>query len=113
MMSGGRERSTAGPANRGSGGAKSRGRSTSWGGRPAADFGERSGGGGGRPKKKSSSAQKKGSVMRESTWNNMSKGMRMKQYGTTSYSKYKAGKSRSDVARPRREGAGSADRKSG
>jgi len=44
-----------------------------------------------------SSTQKKGSVMRESTWNNMSKGDRMKQYGTTSYAKYKAGKSRSEA----------------
>lgn len=43
------------------------------------------------------SAQKKGSVMRESTWNNMSKGARLKQYGTTSYAKYKAGKSRSEA----------------
>lgn len=43
------------------------------------------------------SAQKKGSVIRESTWNNMSKGDRMKQYGTTSYAKYKAGKQSSNV----------------
>jgi len=43
-------------------------------------------GGSGGPKKKSSS------VMRESTWNNMSKGQRMKEYGTASYAKYKAAK---------------------
>ena len=43
-------------------------------------------GGSGGPKKKSTS------VMRESTWNNMSKGQRLKEHGTTSYAKYKAGK---------------------
>lgn len=48
-------------------------------------------GGSGGPKKKSSS------VMRESTWNNMSKGARMKEYGTTSYAKYKAGKKSTNV----------------
>lgn len=49
------------------------------------------GGGAGGPKKKSSS------VMRESTWNNMSKGVLMKEYGTTSYAKYKAGKKSTNV----------------
>jgi len=48
-------------------------------------------GGSGGPKKKSSS------VMRESTWNNMSKGVLMKEYGTTSYAKYKAGKKSTNV----------------
>jgi len=43
------------------------------------------------------SAQKKGSVMREATWNNMTKGARMKSHGTTSYAKYKAGKKASNV----------------
>lgn len=43
------------------------------------------------------SAQKKGSVMREATWNNMTKGARMKNYGTTSYAKYKAGKKASNI----------------
>ncbi len=38
-------------------------------------------------------AKKPGSsVMRQSTWENMSKGQRMKEYGTTSYKKYKEGK---------------------
>jgi len=41
--------------------------------------------------------QKKGSVMRESTWNNMTKGERMKEYGTTSYAKYKAGKKATNI----------------
>jgi hypothetical protein len=45
----------------------------------------------GGPKKKSSS------VMRESTWNNMSKGQRLKEHGTTSYAKYKAGKKSTNV----------------
>jgi len=43
------------------------------------------------------SAQKKGSVMREATWNNMTKGARMQNYGTTSYAKYKAGKKASNI----------------
>ena len=34
---------------------------------------------------------KKSSVMRESTWNNMSAGQQRNGYGTTSYAKYKAG----------------------
>ena len=38
-------------------------------------------------------AKKPGSsVMRQSTWENMSKGERLKEYGTTSYKKYKEGK---------------------
>ena len=49
------------------------------------------GGGAGGPKKKSPS------VMRESTWNSMPKGQRMREYGTTSYKKYKEGKQRSNV----------------
>ena len=49
------------------------------------------GGGAGGPKKKSPS------VMRESTWNRMTKGERLKEYGTTSYAKYKAGKKAAKV----------------
>ena len=49
-------------------------------------YGAGKSGGSGGPKKKSTS------VMRESTWNNMSKGQRLKDHGTTSYAKYKAGK---------------------
>lgn len=96
-MSGGRERSTAaGKGNKGGRGKKA-----------GMNIGRRRGTPAGTPgssvrdmrssNSERSSAQKKGSVMRESTWNNMSKGDRMKQYGTTSYAKYKAGKSRSDV----------------
>ena len=47
--------------------------------------------------KKSKSAQRKGSVIREATWNNMTKGARMQNYGTTSYAKYKAGKKASNI----------------
>ena len=46
------------------------------------------GGGAGGPKKKSSS------MMREATWNSMPKGQRLKEHGTTSYAKYKAGKAK-------------------
>lgn len=45
-------------------------------------------GGSGGPKKKNSS------VMREAAWNSMPKGQRMKEHGTTSYAKYKAGKAK-------------------
>ena len=72
------------------------GRSATKGGKSLGYTGK-SGGSDGAKKKKTSSAQKKGSVMRESTWNNMSKGMRMQQYGTTSYAKYKEGKKQSNV----------------
>ena len=47
--------------------------------------------------KKGKSAQRKGSVIREATWNNMTKGARMQNYGTTSYAKYKAGKKASNI----------------
>ena len=66
--------------------------------------------------KKSKSAQRKGSVMREATWNNMTKGARMKSHGTTSYAKYKAGKKASSVTgtarsnRQMRGGNGGSDR---
>jgi len=37
-------------------------------------------------------AKKPGSsVMRQATWESMSKGQRMREHGTTSYAKYKAG----------------------
>lgn len=48
-------------------------------------------GGSGGPKKKN------GSIMRESTWNNISKGERMREHGTTSYAKYKASKKATNV----------------
>ena len=32
------------------------------------------------------------SIMRESTWNNLTGGQKMREHGTTSYTKYKAGK---------------------
>ena len=62
------------------------GRSTTKGGKSLGYTGKSGGSGG--PKKKSSS------MIRESTWNNMSKGQRMKEHGTTSYAKYKAGKAK-------------------
>ena len=51
----------------------------------------------------------KPSVMRQSTWENMTKGQRMKEYGTTSYAKYKAGKMSSNVSRPQQGGGGGSD----
>ena len=59
--------------------------------------------------KKSKSAQKKGSVMREATWNNMTKGARMKSHGTTSYAKYKAGKKASNITKRQQGGGGGSD----
>jgi len=63
------------------------------------------GGGAGGPKKKDSS------VMRESTWNSMPKGQRMREHGTTSYAKYKADKvkmrANAASARSQRGGGGS------
>lgn len=54
---------------------------------------------GGQPGSTNSGGSKKSksSVMREATWNNMTKGARMKSHGTTSYAKYKAGKKASNV----------------
>jgi hypothetical protein len=48
------------------------------------------GGGAGGPKKKSTSRG-----MRKSTWDNLSGAQKMQEYGTTSYTKYKAGLARS------------------
>ena len=78
--------------------------------------GQPGGTGGSGGSKKSKSAQKKGSVMREATWNNMTKGARMKSHGTTSYAKYKAGKKASNITgtaksnRQMRGGNGGANR---
>tara|TARA_B100002019_G_C21062942_1_gene495033 strand:+ start:78 stop:413 length:336 start_codon:yes stop_codon:yes gene_type:complete len=97
-MSGGRERSTAaGEGNKGSGRGKKAGmnigrRRGTPAGTPGSSVRDMRSSNSERP-----SAQKKGSVMRESTWNNMSKGMRLKEYGTTSYAKYKAGKKASNM----------------
>ncbi len=62
------------------------GRSETKGGKSLGYTGKSGGSGG--PKKKNSS------VMREAVWNSMPKGQRMKEHGTTSYAKYKAGKSK-------------------
>ena len=49
--------------------------------------------------------------MRESTWNSMPKGQRMREHGTTSYAKYKADKvkmrANAASARSQRGGGGS------
>ena len=66
------------------------GRSTTKGGK-SLGYAGKSGGSDGAKKKKSSS------VMRESTWNRMTKGERLREYGTTSYAKYKAGKKAAKV----------------
>ena len=49
----------------------------------------------------------KPSVMRQSTWENMTKGQRLKEYGTTSYKKYKEGKMAARGKRQRGGGGGS------
>ncbi len=81
---------TAGPEGRSKGPGRGPGQRANPGGQPGG-----TGGSGGS--KKSKSAQRKGSVMREATWNNMTKGDRMKSHGTTSYAKYKAGKKASNI----------------
>ena len=80
---------TAGPEGQSKGPSRGPGQRANPGGQPGSN---NSGG-----SKKSKSAQKKGSVMREATWNNMTKGARMKSHGTTSYAKYKAGKKASNI----------------
>jgi hypothetical protein len=45
--------------------------------------------------------------MRQSTWENMTKGERMKEYGTTSYAKYKEGKMAARGKRQQGGGGGS------
>ncbi len=66
------------------------GRSATKGGK-SLGYAGKSGGSDGAKKKKSSS------IMRESTWNNMTKGERLREHGTTSYAKYKAGKQSSEA----------------
>ncbi len=66
------------------------GRSTTKGGK-SLGYAGKSGGSGGPKKKKSPS------VMREATWNRMTKGERLREYGTTSYAKYKASKKATNI----------------
>jgi hypothetical protein len=75
---------TAGPEGQGKGNSRGPGQRANPGGQPGST---NSGG----------SKKSKSSVMREATWNNMTKGARMKSHGTTSYAKYKAGKKASNV----------------
>lgn len=94
---------TAGPEGQSKGPGRGPGQRANPGGQPGG-----TGGSGGS--KKSKSAQKKGSVMREATWNNMTKGARMKSHGTTSYAKYKAGKKASNITKSQQGGGGGSDR---